>query len=59
MLDVCYVGGLRELDRLPCRRTRDYRLDNCPPGEVVRDLEEPWERELRIEQLIKKGRSEQ
>jgi len=57
MLDVCYVGGLNELDKLPYRRTKDFRLDDCPPREVVHELEEPWEREKRIEQLAKRERT--
>ena len=48
---VYLVGGLNELDQIPCRRTRDYRIDNCPTREVVQDLEEPWERERRIERV--------
>ena len=48
---VYYVGGLKEIEALPFRRTRDYRIDNCPTSEVVQDLEEPWEKEKRIERV--------
>lgn len=49
-----YVGGLKELDQLACRRTRRFRIDDCPPSEVVSDVEEPWERKSRIKQLKKR-----
>lgn len=48
---VFFVGGLNELDKLPFRRTRDFRTDNCPARDVVHDLEPPAEREQRIERM--------
>jgi len=56
-----FVGGLREIEGLqePFRQTRDYRINDCSPREVVHDLEEPWERELRINQRIKRERTKQ
>lgn len=52
-MTLFYVGGLNELDQLHCRRTRSYRIDTCPVSEVVHDIEEPWEREQRIQRLIR------
>lgn len=55
-MTLFFVGGLKEIERLPCRRTRNYRIDDCPVREVVQNLEEPWERRQRIKQLKKRMR---
>lgn len=52
-MTVFYIGGLNELDRLHCRRTRGFRIDDCPVSEVVHNFEEPWEREQRIKRRIR------
>lgn len=55
-MTVFSVGGLNELDKLPCRRTRDYRTgDSCPRGEVVHDLKNPAKREQRIQEKVKEN----
>lgn len=54
---VFFVGGLNELDKLPFRRTRDFRIDNCPAREIVHDLETPAEREQRIRMQIARAES--
>lgn len=52
-MTVFLVGGLNDIEKLPFRQTRDYRIDNCPHREVVRDLEKPQEREQRIRKKVK------
>lgn len=53
-MTVFSVGGLNELDKLPCRRTRDYRTgDDCSRREVVHDL--PGKKEQRIREKMKEN----
>lgn len=53
-MTVFSVGGLNEIEKLPFRLTRDYRIDDCPKSEVVHDLEEPWEKEQRVKAKVRK-----
>lgn len=48
-----YVGGLKELDQLNCRRTRGFRLDDCSASEVVQDLDTPAEKTQRVRRVMR------
>lgn len=47
-MTVFFVGGLNELDKLPFRRTRDYRIDEFSPAKRPPKNE----REQRVKRLI-------
>lgn len=48
---VFLVGGLKELDQFSCRRTRGFRIDDCPVREVACDLDTLAERAQRVRRM--------